>query len=272
MGVAGAPGEGLPGLVEMGELGVADLHDAGQRVALLVHVAHTRLGGRLPRHHLHAVVRLHRIERRHVLRVEEPASPGAVIGIGPVQRGEVGGVGAVLDEVVPVVVVVARRLDAPLPAGLRQGSVLRQRRLMVGRPEIGEDQAAQLPHRVGEVADLLVEHAAGRLRRLLQAGARDIEQPSVVWTAQPRRLAVAVLQGGAAVGAVKAQEARAALAVPKQHQVLTEDTDPDRNVPQVVVSAHHHPVVPEPLAGGRAWSHLGEVRRGQCCLWFHLPA
>ena len=271
VGVPGAAGQRLPGLLEVGELGVADLHHAGQRVALLVDVAHARLGSGFPRHHLHAVAGLHGVERRHVPGVEEPTPPGAVVGVGEVQGGEVGGVGAVLDEVVPVVVVVARRLDAPLAAGLCERCVLRQRRLLVRRPEVGEDQPAQLPHRVGEVAHLLVERAAGRLRRLLQAGAGHVEEPPVVRAAQPRCHHVAVLQGGAAVGAVKPQEPQAALAVAEQHQVLAEDAHPDGDVPQVVVPAHHHPVAPEPLAGGRAPAHMGEVTRRECCHAGFLP-
>ena len=248
----------------MREFGVADLHDAGQRVALLVDVAHARLGGGFPRHHLHAVVRLHRIERRHVLGVEEPASPSAVIGIGPVQSGEVGGIGAVLDEVVPVVVVVARRLDASLAAGLRQRRVLRQRGLVLpGRPEIAEDQSAKLPHRIGEVLHLLVEHAAGRLCRLLEAGSAHIEEPSVIWTPKPGGLHVAVLQGCPAVRAVKTQQAQPPLAVAEQHKILSENPDPDRNIPKVARAPHHHPVASEPLPGGRASPHVGEVRHGQ---------
>ena len=72
------------------------------------------------------------------------------------------------------------------------------------------------------MAHPLVERAARRLARLLQAAGRSVEQPAVVQAAQAAVLQPPVAQVGAAVGAVQPQQARLALLVAEQHQVFAQ--------------------------------------------------
>src|SRR5437870_347359 len=115
----------------MSELGVADLQNARQSKTFFVHVL--RIGGRarLTRNDFHPVGGLDGIERRNIPEVEKPTPPRPVIGIGPVQNGKVHWIGAVFDEIEPVVIVNASTLQRALPVRIRQRSVSWKRRRII---------------------------------------------------------------------------------------------------------------------------------------------
>src|SRR5438876_9797877 len=67
------------------------------------------------------------------------------------------------------------------------------------RAKVGPDQAAQLLHRVGLDAHLVLERAVWRLQRLFEAATFSVEQPAVVTAAQALIFGNAHGQAGHAV-------------------------------------------------------------------------
>src|SRR5712691_755892 len=55
-----------------------------------------------------------------------------------------------------------------------------------GGPILGKDQPAMLMHRIGAVAEAVLEGAVGRLARRLEDRAVDIEEPAVIAAADAR--------------------------------------------------------------------------------------
>ena len=88
--------------------------------------------------------------------------------------------------------------------------------------EIGPENPALLEHGIGALLDALAQRRALRLRRCLQALARDVKQPAVKGAAQAALLEPAEGKVGAAMRAVAFDQAVAAFFVAKQHQILAE--------------------------------------------------
>src|SRR5256885_670484 len=74
----------------------------------------------------------------------------------------------------------------------------------------GEDQSSAFHDRIGEMPDLVLVPAFGRLGRLIEAAPVDVEQPAVVQATQPAILDPAVAQIDAAMRAVQPEKSRAA--------------------------------------------------------------
>src|ERR1043166_8285620 len=106
----------------MRELEIANLNNARQRDGLFIDVFGIRGGAGFARDHLDAVGRFDRVEVRNVEAIEEPAAPCAVVGIAAMEYRKMHRINAVLDEIKPVVVVVASGFDISLIALFDQRS------------------------------------------------------------------------------------------------------------------------------------------------------
>src|SRR5262245_64016962 len=92
---------------------------------------------------------------RNIVKVEKPASPRSVSRVASMEHGEVHRIDTVLDKIEPIVIVVANRLDVALAATVDKRRILgKGRRIFSVRSHVGEDESAQLPHRIGNVLDL----------------------------------------------------------------------------------------------------------------------
>ena len=78
-------------------------------------------------------------------------APGllAVAGVA-MEHANMGRVGGVFEKIEPIVIGMAHRFDLALAAAVEQRRILRQRRWIgLVRSQVGEDQPAQLAHRIG---------------------------------------------------------------------------------------------------------------------------
>src|SRR5262249_748527 len=105
---------------------------------------------------------------------------------------------------------------------------LRRRRLPVGRPEIGPDDAALLAGRIGDEPDLVLELQLLRLVQLVGAGAADVEPPAMIDAAQPALLVAPEIERHAAMRAELLDQADAALSVAEGDQLLAQELDAHR--------------------------------------------
>ena len=136
---------------------------------------------------------------------------------------------------------------------------MRERRRLA-RPEIGEQDAALLDHRIGFLPDVGAEIAVVRLGRRLQAFAVDVEQPAVKGAAQAAVLQPAIGEIGAAMRAVAADQAVAAFVVLEDHEVFAEQPHRlDRAVAGELIDQRGRlPVAPHQVAGRRAGRGPGD--------------
>jgi hypothetical protein len=110
--------------------------------------------------------------------------------------------------------------------------VARQHRLLLRRAEIGEHQAVTVLGRIPRLAHAPALRASRvGLCRHLQAPAFDVEQPAVIAAADTALLDLAVVERGAAMAAARIDEARPALPVPEQDELLAQDLDRPRRSP-----------------------------------------
>src|SRR6185312_3103155 len=92
----------------------------------------------------------------------------------------------------------------------------RQRRLLLGRPHIGEDQAVALLDRIPGLPGIVAMTPALRFAGLLEAAAFGIEQPAVIAAADAALLDLAVVERGAAMGAARIKQPGTAFAVAEE--------------------------------------------------------
>jgi len=144
-------------------------------------------------------------------------------------------------------------------AGPHEYLVARQQR-RGQRPEIGEDEAAQLLYGVGLQLDLVLEARADRLRRLVEAVAVHVEEPAVVGAADAFGLGHAVGKVGLAVGARRLDKPDLARGAPEQHEILAEVADLLGGVLVVDLgrACDGVPVAAHQLAHGRSGSDPGQ--------------
>src|SRR5215468_1044847 len=153
--------------------------------------------------------------------IEKPAAPGTVAGVAAMKDGEVHGVDAIFDEVEPVVIVVPDRLDVLLTAAADKRKIVGQRwGIVMNWPQVGEDQAALLPHRIGQMLHLLIELTVLRLRGLFEAIACYIEEPGMVRTANTAGFNFAIFEGAAAVRAMQAHQTDTSVQIAEKYQLL----------------------------------------------------
>src|SRR4051812_2188665 len=125
-------------------------------------------------------------------------------------------IGAVLDEVKPVVMENPRRFQRSLSGAFSEGLVARQRRWIVAvRTHIGEKDSALLAHRISKMPHFLGKLAASRFARHRQTLPAKIEQPAVVGAANAAVFDVAVFQRRAAMRAMRTDQTDRALLVTK---------------------------------------------------------
>ena len=179
--------------------------------------------------------------------------PGPAVGEARMHRVE-----AVLHALQPVAVLQALHRHVELPVA-DEKVVPGQKRCGLG-PEIREHEPPQLLHRIGKLADTVLEFAFRRLAGGLENAAFGVVQPTVIPAAQAARLHVPQTQVRAPVRAVGSQHPRPALAVPEQHQVLAHHPDERGLVLQVRRDTDRPPVTPQQLPHGRAAPDLGENR------------
>ena len=130
------------------------------------------------------------------------------------------------------------------PAVVHQDVVLGKLGDLIRRPHVGEEEAAELLHRIAGLLDALLLRAVGRLERHLEAVAFDVVEPSVVAAADALGLDTAVFEGYAPMAATEEQQTWAPVSIPECHQVLAQDTHPLRHVSQVLREADGLPETP----------------------------
>ena len=180
---------------------------------------------------------------------------GQLLELGPghagVQEDAVERIHRVLCDLQPV----AGRVDGvgnELVVGLVDRIEQREGRPRLGRPEVGEHQAAVLVHRVGAMEEVSGDAAGRRLAGGLQDRAVDVVEPAVVAAADPGLADDAELERGAAMAAMRVQQPEASAAIAEQHQLLAEDAQRQRQVLDLPGHRHREPEAPEVLAGRRA--------------------
>jgi hypothetical protein len=99
----------------------------------------------------------------------------------------------------------------------------RKHRAFLGRTEKSEDQPVALLDRVPGVPHLVLERSAVRFVGLLQAVALRVGLPAMMAAADAVILDLTVIERGAAMAAAGVQQAGAAAAVTKQHEILAEN-------------------------------------------------
>ena len=95
-----------------------------------------------------------------------------------------------------------------------------QKRLFVWRPHIGPHQAIALLQGIPGLNDAIAAASTVGFAGLLEAAAFHVEQPAVIAAADAVLLDPAVVERGAAMGAARMQQARAALAIAEDDEVL----------------------------------------------------
>src|SRR5581483_1054056 len=141
-----------------------------------------------------------------------------------VQEGDVRGVDAALHRLEVVAFLEALRHIAPLGRHVRP---FHPRRLGLerGRSHVGPHHAAELDARVRRELDALAHRPALALRGEVDALARDVVFPAVVWAAQPAVLVAPEPERDAAMRAELGEEAQAPFAVAEGDERLAEELD-----------------------------------------------
>src|SRR5262245_28642260 len=136
---------------------------------------------------------------------------------------------------------------------------MRERRRLA-RPEISEQDAALLHHRIGGLADVGTQAAPFRLGRRFQALAADVEQPAMERAAQPAMLEPPEREISAAVRTSTLEEAIAAAVIAEQHQAFAEQPHRlDRAVAgELICQRGRLPVVPHQRSGWRSATDTGD--------------
>jgi hypothetical protein len=157
------------------------------------------------------------------------------------------------------------RLDEFVIVHLFEAFVARQRRLLLGRSQIGEDQAIAFLQGIPGLPYLVLEQTARGFAGLFEAMAFDVELPAVVAAADAVFLDLAVIERGAAMAAAGVQQADAGVPVAKQHQILAEHADFSGDIGGVGDEADRVPIAAEQFAHRRAPADRGQLgaRRGR---------
>ena len=174
------------------------------------------------------------------------------------QKGEMRRVHAVFFDLQPVAFPDRRRARDLAVAGQVKGVEHREIGLLVGRPHIGEHQPLIFAHRVGAVAQPVLEGAVGRLARGFEDRAVGSEQPAVIAAANARLADQPEFERGAAMRAMQFQQPDLAALVAKGDEVLAEDAQPPRHLAQLRGLDDRLPEPPQIFAAGRARADPGQ--------------
>src|SRR5437764_3718840 len=143
---------------------------------------------------------------------------------------------------------------------LRPGKFGRRRHL-VGRAEIGPDEAAELDRRIGSDVDVLLELVLRRLVELVEAIAFDVEFPAVIDAPETAFLVASEEQGHPAMRAEFVDQADPAVAVAERDEILAEQLDADLRTVRlgdIRRQASGVPIPPHRLAHRRPGSDAGD--------------
>src|SRR5256714_3001955 len=110
---------------------------------------------------------------------------------------------------------------------LRPGKFGRGRHL-VGRAEIGPDEATELDRRIGSDVDVLLELVLRRLIELVEAIAFDVELPAVIDAPETTFLVASEEQRHPAMRAEFVDQTDPAVAVAERDEILAEQSDAGR--------------------------------------------
>ena len=143
-----------------------------------------------------------------------------------------GRVHAVFFDLQPIALPDCRRAGDLAVAGEVVGIEDRKIGLLVGWAHIGEHQTVVLAHRVGAMAQPVLERAVGGLTRGFEDRAVGAEQPAVVATANALLIDQPEFERGAAMRAMQFQQPDRAAFVAKSDQVFPQDPQPSRDISQ----------------------------------------
>src|SRR5438093_492043 len=122
--------------------------------------------------------------------------------------------------------------------------------------EVGEHEAAELLDRIGRRPHAVLEGAAGKLGRHLDAAPLAVEHPAVVAASEAVCFGDAVAQRHPTVRTALADQAEPASAVAEQHQILSKELDPLDGVGvQIGRSGDGEPVPAQQRAHGSSGSN-----------------
>ncbi len=150
---------------------------------------------------------------------------------------------------------VARAIGDDSSLALLDEIVARQHRHSIERSHVREDQTAVFPTGIPGLPDAILVGAVGRLARLIETSAFDIEQPAVIAAANAALFGSAVVERRSAVAAMLVEEPGTTLAIAKQNQILAEHSNALRQLAERGQS-DGLPESPKELAASRAGTDL----------------
>ena len=106
---------------------------------------------------------------------------------------------------------------------------------------------------------LVLERAFGGLARGLQHPAVDVVMPAVIAARDAAFADDPVFERGAPVTAVTVQQSISAATVPKQDQIFAQNSNHERQLPDLGSHCHRLPVAAEILAAGRSRTDTGKL-------------
>src|SRR5262249_50238849 len=135
----------------------------------------------------------------------------------------------------------------------------REGRPTIGRPHIRKDDAAVLMRGVGAVMEPVLESAFIRLPRRFENLPVRRKQPAMVAAAYALGVDQPEFERGPAVWAVQLQQPDGAAPVAERHELLPQDLDAVRQIPQLVGEADRLPEAAQIFAARRARADMGEL-------------
>ncbi len=205
--------------VEIGRIGLARAAD--HQPGLVAQDA--ELGPRIVAYPAHAIVGLRLIAERRRAAVDGERFL-LVLGQHGMQEREVGGVDAALQALHPVAVLPFLG-DVALRRRHQPHLELRQLGHRLARAHIDPDHVAPFARRIGEQLDRVLVGGFRRRGRQVDAVAVDVELPAMEGAAQAALLVAAVIEVGAAMRAVRLDDADPAVGGAEGQQLLAQDPD-----------------------------------------------
>ena len=177
-----------------------------------------------------------------------------------VQEGKMGGVDRAFEALNPIAVL---PLLGNVAAACRHQAQFELRQLghLLAWAHVDPDHVAPFARRVGEQLDRVLVGGLRRRGRQVDAVAVDVELPAVEGAAQAAFLVAAEIEVGAAMRAVRLDDADAAVRRPERQQVLAEDLDLlGRPVAlrQLLAEQRRHPEAAQQVAHRRARAAAGQ--------------
>ena len=175
-----------------------------------------------------------------------------------VEKRRMGGIHRVFHDLQPVA-----RVEVFLPrheaiARPDKAVVHGKRRLPVGRPHIGKDDAAVFMGGIGPVIQPVFQGAVSRLARRLEDGPVRRELPPMVAASYPFGVDQPELQRRASMRTMQLQQPYGAAQVSEHHQFLAEDLVPMGQVLQFVRKADRLPKAAQIFAAWRVGADMGQ--------------